>query len=83
MVWGYPLSPLHSPPPCRLPWNGELALARAHARTLTISSSHNPPPTTAGRNFEYQGEDPVLAAKMVASEIAGIQSQNVSGCVKQ
>ena len=35
-----------------------------------------------GRNFEYQGEDPVLASAMVAAEIAGIQSQNVSGCVK-
>ncbi len=36
-----------------------------------------------GRNFEYQGEDPVLASKMVAAEVKGIQSQNVSGCVKQ
>ena len=35
-----------------------------------------------GRNFEYQGEDPWLASKMVAAEVAGIQSQNVSGCVK-
>jgi len=36
-----------------------------------------------GRNFEYLGEDPWLASKMVAAEVAGIQSQNVSGCVKQ
>lgn len=35
-----------------------------------------------GRNFEYQGEDPFLASAMVAAEVAGIQSQNVSGCVK-
>jgi beta-glucosidase len=35
-----------------------------------------------GRNFEYQGEDPWLASVMVASEVWGIQSQNVSGCVK-
>jgi beta-glucosidase len=35
-----------------------------------------------GRNFEYQGEDPVLASKMVAAEVYGIQSQNISGCVK-
>jgi hypothetical protein len=33
-----------------------------------------------GRNFEYQGEDPWLASVMVASEVWGIQSQNVSGC---
>ena len=35
-----------------------------------------------GRNFEYQGEDPWLASKMVSAEVWGIQSQNVSGCVK-
>ena len=36
----------------------------------------------AGRNFEYQGEDAYLAARMVHAEVIGIQSQNVSGCVK-
>ena len=35
-----------------------------------------------GRNFEYQGEDAYLAARMVHAEVIGIQSQNVSGCVK-
>ena len=35
-----------------------------------------------GRNFEYQGEDPVLAGKMVAQLIRGLQSQNVIGDVK-
>lgn len=35
-----------------------------------------------GRNFEYQGEDPYLASAMVGAEVRGIQSQNVSGCVK-
>ena len=35
-----------------------------------------------GRNFEYQGEDDYLAAKMVHAEVIGIQSQNISGCVK-
>jgi len=35
-----------------------------------------------GRNFEYQGEDPVLAGKMVAQLIRGIQSQNVISDVK-
>ncbi len=35
-----------------------------------------------GRNFEYQGEDPVLAGKMVAQLIRGVQSQNIIGDVK-
>ena len=35
-----------------------------------------------GRNFEYQGEDPFLAYHTVYAETFGIQSQNVSGCVK-
>lgn len=35
-----------------------------------------------GRNFEFLGEDPVLAALMVAADVTGIQSQNVSACVK-
>ncbi len=35
-----------------------------------------------GRTFEYQGEDPVLASNMVAAEVVGIQSNNISGCVK-
>jgi beta-glucosidase len=36
----------------------------------------------AGRNFEYMGEDPVLAARMVAREVAGIQSNGITGCIK-
>jgi beta-glucosidase len=35
-----------------------------------------------GRNFEYYGEDPLLASKMVVSFINGIQSQGVMACVK-
>ena len=35
-----------------------------------------------GRNFEYQGEDPVLAGKMVAQFILGLQSNHVIGDVK-
>lgn len=34
------------------------------------------------RSFEYQGEDPFLAYHMAYAETLGIQSQNVSGCVK-
>ena len=35
-----------------------------------------------GRNFEYQGEDPHLAGKMVGAEVRGIQANNISACVK-
>jgi len=35
-----------------------------------------------GRNFEYQGEDPYLASQLVAPEVQGIQSNNVSACIK-
>ena len=35
-----------------------------------------------GRNFEYQGEDPILAGKMVAQLIKGVQDQKVISDVK-
>ena len=58
-------------------------MRRRRARCAGFLSSLFPlfPP----RHFSYffsQGEDPWLASKMVASEIWGIQSQNVSGCIK-
>lgn len=35
-----------------------------------------------GRNFEYMGEDPLLAARMVVPYIKGVQSNGVAACVK-
>jgi beta-glucosidase len=35
-----------------------------------------------GRNFEYMGEDPILAGKMVGSLIRGTQAQHVIGDIK-
>lgn len=35
-----------------------------------------------GRTFEYMGEDPVLAGKMIASLIRGVQGEHVMGDIK-
>ncbi len=35
-----------------------------------------------GRNFEYQGEDPILAGKMIGQFIRGLQDQKVIGDIK-
>ncbi|MCF0181504.1 MAG: glycoside hydrolase family 3 protein, partial [Muribaculaceae bacterium] len=35
-----------------------------------------------GRNFEYMGEDPFLASRIVVPYIQGLQSKGVAACVK-
>ena len=36
----------------------------------------------AGRNFEYLGEDPLLAGTLVGGQIAGVQSNGIIGTIK-
>lgn len=36
----------------------------------------------AGRNFEYLGEDPLLAGRLVGAQIAGIQSNRIVSTIK-
>lgn len=36
----------------------------------------------SGRNFEYMGEDPLLASRMVVPYIRGVQRNGVSACLK-
>jgi beta-glucosidase len=73
-------------------WNPELAReggamlgGEAHAKGMNvvlaggINLARDP---RDGRNFEYAGEDPLLAGIMVGNEVAGVQSANVVSTVK-
>lgn len=73
-------------------WNKELvfevgAAAAAEVKENNIGvwlapavNIHRSP--LCGRNFEYWSEDPVLAGKLAASMIRGIQSVHVAACIK-
>ncbi|MGN1245693.1 MAG: glycoside hydrolase family 3 C-terminal domain-containing protein [Muribaculaceae bacterium] len=73
-------------------WNKELSMlygisigeeARYRKKTVLLGPGVNIYRTPLnGRNFEYMGEDPYLAAQMVVPYIQGVQSNGVAACVK-
>ena len=60
---------------------GEEALYRGKAVILGPGVNINRTPL-GGRNFEYMGEDPWLASRMVVPYVQGLQSKGVAACVK-
>ncbi len=60
---------------------GEEALYRGKAMILGPGVNINRTPLN-GRNFEYMGEDPFLASRMVVPYVQGLQSKGVAACVK-
>ena len=73
-------------------WNPDMALlygksigeeARFRNKSVLLGPGINIYRTPLnGRNFEYMGEDPYLASKMVVPYIKGVQSNGVAACVK-
>lgn len=73
-------------------WNPEISLlygksigeeARYRNKTVLLGPGVNIYRTPLnGRNFEYMGEDPYLAGKMVAPYVQGVQQNGVAACVK-
>lgn len=73
-------------------WNPEIALlygksigeeARYRNKTVLLGPGVNIYRSPLnGRNFEYMGEDPWLAGKMVVPYVQGVQQNGVAACVK-
>ena len=73
-------------------WNPELARAGgamigAEARAkgfnvMLVGGVNLVRDPRAGRNFEYLGEDPLLAGELVGNQISGVQSNNIIGTIK-
>lgn len=73
-------------------WNPELSLlygksigeeARYRNKTVLLGPGVNIYRTPLnGRNFEYMGEDPYLASRMVVPYVQGVQQNGVAACVK-
>lgn len=73
-------------------WNPDMALlygksigeeARYRKKDILLGPGVNIYRTPLnGRNFEYMGEDPYLAAQMVVPYVKGVQQNGVAACVK-
>ena len=73
-------------------WNPDISLlygqsigaeARYRNKTMLLGPGVNIYRTPLnGRNFEYMGEDPYLAARMVVPYVQGVQQNGVATCVK-
>lgn len=73
-------------------WNPEMSLlygksigeeARYRKKTVLLGPGVNIYRTPLnGRNFEYMGEDPYLASRMIVPYIQGVQQNGVAVCVK-
>lgn len=73
-------------------WNPEMSLlygksigeeARYRKKTVILGPGVNIYRTPLnGRNFEYMGEDPYLAGRMVVPYVQGVQQNGVAACVK-
>lgn len=73
-------------------WNPDIALlygqclgeeARFRGKNVILGPGVNICRTPlCGRNFEYLGEDPYLASRMVVPYIQGVQQNGVAACVK-
>jgi len=73
-------------------WNPEISLlygksigeeARYRKKTVLLGPGVNIYRTPLnGRNFEYMGEDPYLASRMVVPYVQGVQENGVAVCVK-
>lgn len=64
---------------------GRLIGAEAHAKGINVMLAGGVNLAREyrnGRNFEYLGEDPLLAGRLVGEQIAGIQDQNVASTIK-